>query len=251
MSSRTSFPGARSRRSGETVLLALVLSAVSLFGSRLLANAILDPVDGFTLRPPDIAITVPLAVLAAWAGISIASRMGLDGRGWATALNKSALVALSFTVLTAGFGVGAALVDAAVVFPVLFVAAFLIGRWRDRHAEDPLLTVERKKGLPQFAYIVSALTLIGFTVSFSGVADAGAATSAAAAVTATANPCATAPHDTFNVSAINVDITLNKYGVHDPNSFMYVLNSQISAVRAEEASGHVSTGPRTTRSSRW
>jgi hypothetical protein len=242
MSSRTSFPRARSRRSGETVLLALVLSAVSLVGSRLLANAILDPLDGVTLRPPDVAITVPLSVIAAWAGISIASMMGLDGRGWATALNKSALVALSFTVLTAGFGVGAALVAAATVFPVLFAAAFLIGRWRDRHAEDPLLTVERKGRLPQYVYIVSALTLIGFTVSFSGVADAGAATSAPAAVTATANPCATAPHDTFNISAINVDITLNKYGVHDPNSFMYVLNSNISAVRAEEASGQVSTG---------
>ena len=68
------------------------------------------------------------------------------------------------------------------------------------------------------------------------------ATPTATATTATANPCATAPHDTFNISAINVDITLNKYGVHDPNSFMYVLNSNISAVRAEEASGQVSTG---------
>ena len=97
----------------------------------------------------------------------------------AEALNNSALVALSFTLLTAGFGVGAALVDAAIVFPVLFAAAFLIGRWRDRHAEDPLPMVERKGRLPQYAYIVSALTLIGFTVSFSGVADAGATAGAA------------------------------------------------------------------------
>jgi manganese oxidase len=240
MSSPSYYPRARSRRSGETVLLSLVLSVVSLAGSRLLANAILDPVArGSTFRPPDILITVPLAVLAAWAGITIASMMDLDRHGWTMALNKSALVSLGFTVLTAGFGIGAALVDAAIVFPVLLVAAFGFGRWRDSHAEDPPLMYERKGRLPQFVYIASALTLVGFTVT---TTTAGAATSSAAAVTATTNPCTTAPHDTFNISAINVDITLNKFGVHDPNSFMYVLNSNISAVRAEEASGQVSTG---------
>ncbi len=34
--------------------------------------------------------------------------------------------------------------------------------------------------------------------------------------------------------------------MHDPNSFMYVLNSQISAVRAEEASRQVSSGLKAT-----
>src|SRR6185437_8593721 len=98
---------------------------------------------------------------------------------------------------------------------------------------------------PQFLYIASALALVGFTATSSSMAGVGAATAApvtAAPVTATTNPCTTAPHDTFNISAINVDMTLNKYGVHDPNSFMYVLNSQIPAVRAEEASGQVSSG---------
>jgi hypothetical protein len=243
MSSASSFPRGRSRGLGETVLLSLVLSVLSLTGSSLLALAIVDPVArGSTTGPPDILITVPLAALAAWVGISIASLMGLDGRGWAMALNKAALVTISYTVLTAGFGIGAALVNAAIGFPVLFAAAFLFGRWRDRHAEDPLLRDERKDRLPRFVYIASALTLIGFSAASSGMASAGAATTAAAAATATANPCATAPHDTFNVSAINVDMTLNKYGVHDPNAFMYVLNSNISAVRAEEASGQVSTG---------
>src|SRR5215469_8695748 len=245
MSPPSSSPRARSRRSAETALLALVLSVVSLAGSRLLAAAILDPVArGSTLRPPDIAITVPVAILAAWAGISIASRMDLDRRGWVMALNKSALVSLSFTVLTAGFGVGAALIDAAIVLPALFVAAFAFGRWRDKHAQDPLVTVERKSRIPQVVYLVSALALVGFTVNTGGMAGAGAATTtgAATSVTTPSNPCASAPHDTFNVSAINVDITLNKYGVHDPNSFMYVLNSNISAVRAEESAGTVSTG---------
>jgi len=247
MSPPGKIPRERSRRFGETVLLSLVLSVVSLTGSNLVANAIINPVGrGSTFRPPGILITVPLAVLAAWAGISTASLMGLDRRGWASALNKSALVALSFTLLTAGFGVGAALVAAAIVLPVLFVAAFGFGRWRDKHPGDPLPTVERKGRLPQFFYIASALVFVGFAVNGSGVVGAVAATSAASSTAApaatTTNPCATAPHDTFNISAINVDITLNKYGVHDPNSFMYVLNSNISAVRAEEAAGTVSTG---------
>jgi manganese oxidase len=246
MSSTTRYPRGRPRRFGEVVLLSLILSVVSVAGSRLLAHAIVGPTGrGSPTGPPDMLITVSLAVLAVWAGISITSLMGLDGRGGAAALNKSALVCLSFTLVTAGFGIGTALMGAAFEFPVLFVAAFLVGRWRDRHAEDPLLTPltdERRGRLPRLVYIALVLPLVSFSVITSGMASAGAATIAAAPVTATVNPCTTAPHDTFNISAINVDITLNKYGVHDPNSFMYVLNSNISAVRAEEASGQVSTG---------
>jgi hypothetical protein len=245
MSPTSSFPRGRPRRFGEVVLLSLVLSVASVASSWLLAYTIVDTAGRrSTTGPPDILITVSLALLAAWAGISIASLMGLDGRNRAVALNKSALVSLSFTLLTAGFGIGTALVNAAIGFPALFVAAFLVGRWRGRHAEaPPPLTDEPKARLPRFAYIAAALTLVGLAFSTGGMATAStSAIPSAAAPTATTNPCVTAPHDTFNVSAINVDITLNKYGVHDPNSFMYVLNSNISAVRAQEASGQVSTG---------
>jgi hypothetical protein len=242
MSSAGSSPRVRSRRFGEAVLLSLILS-VSLAGSTLLDHAILNPVArGSTNGPPGLLITVPLAFLAAWAGISIASLLDLDGRGWVAALNKAALISLSFTALTAGFGIGAALMGAAIGLPVLFMAAFLLGRWRDRHAEDPPLRDERKGRLPRFVYIASALSLVGFTVSATGMASAGAATTASAPATATTNPCASAPHDTFNVSAINVDMPLNRYGTHDPNGFMYVLNSNISAVRAQEKSQQVSSG---------
>jgi manganese oxidase len=241
MSSVSSSPRMRSRRLGEAALLSLVLS-VSLAGARLLANAILDPVArGSSPGPPDMVISVSLAVVAAWAGITIASMTGLDGRGRAAALNKAALVSLSFTALTAGFGIGAAVVDATIGFPALLLAAFLLGRWRDRHAEDPPLTDERRARLPRFIYIASALSLIGFTAA-AGMTSADAATPVAAAATATANPCATAPTDTFNISAINVNMPLNRYGTHDPNGFMYVLNSDISAVRAEEQSQQVSSG---------
>ncbi|HKT04459.1 MAG TPA: hypothetical protein VJT31_33505, partial [Rugosimonospora sp.] len=47
--------------------------------------------------------------------------------------------------------------------------------------------------------------------------------------------CAGAPQRTYNVSAINVDITVDRFGDHDPFGFMYVLQNEISAVRAQEA----------------
>ncbi len=223
-------------------MLALVLS-LSLAGSALLTRTILNPVArGSTNGPPGLLISVPLAVLAAWAGITVASMMDLDGRGWVAALNKAALVSLTFTALTAGFGVESALMSAATSLPAVFVVAFVLGSLRDRYAGDPPLTAERKGRLPQFMYIVAALSLIGFAFSATGMASAGAATSTSAPVTATTNPCTNAPHDTFNISAINVNMPLNKFGVHDPNGFMYVLNSSISAVRAEEASQQVSSG---------
>lgn len=244
MSSAGRSPRAGSSRFGEAVLLALVLCATAA-GSPLLTRAVVAPVArGPASGPPGLLITVPLALLAAWAGVTLASMMGLNGRAGAAALNKAALVSLGFTMLTAAFGVGAALVDAAIALPVLFAAAFLLGLWRDAHALDLALMDERRGRLPRFVSVLSALSLVGISVSATGMAGAGpaAASSAAATATATANPCATAPHDTFNVSAINVDMPLNLFGTHDPNGFMYVLNSNISAVRAEEASQQVSSG---------
>lgn len=40
---------------------------------------------------------------------------------------------------------------------------------------------------------------------------------------------------TFNVLAINVDITLNRFGDHDPFGFMYVQAEKLGEVRAQEA----------------
>src|SRR3954453_20117454 len=46
----------------------------------------------------------------------------------------------------------------------------------------------------------------------------------------------------FNVTSLNVDIPINRFGDHDPAGKMYTLTSRIAAVRAEEASQHVSLG---------
>lgn len=68
---------------------------------------------------------------------------------------------------------------------------------------------------------------------------------AAEAQGAGADPCdAGATIRTYDVSAIDVRITLNQFGDNDPNGMMYVLDNRIADVRAEELSGQVSPGLR-------
>ena len=65
----------------------------------------------------------------------------------------------------------------------------------------------------------------------------------ATAADSTGRPCpAAAKLKHFDVSAIDVDIPLNRFGDHDPLGHMYVLNGDIPAVRAQEASQRVSVG---------
>src|SRR4051794_20667354 len=48
----------------------------------------------------------------------------------------------------------------------------------------------------------------------------------------------------FDVTALDVDIPINRFGDHDPGGKMYALTSRVPAVRVEEASQHVSIGLR-------
>jgi hypothetical protein len=48
----------------------------------------------------------------------------------------------------------------------------------------------------------------------------------------------------YNVTMINVNIPLNRWGDHDPSGKMYALDSQIPAIRAEELSRLVTPGLR-------
>ncbi|MBI5944062.1 MAG: IPT/TIG domain-containing protein [Chloroflexi bacterium] len=79
-------------------------------------------------------------------------------------------------------------------------------------------------------------TAIGLTVmmipSLLGLANGNSVSASGA------NICpANAPLKIFDVSAIDVTIWLDRFGVHDPTGHMYVLNSVIPAVRAQEAAG--------------
>jgi len=266
------------------LLLSLVLS-VGVAGSEFLARVIFaNAPGGIGQGARDSLIAAPTAVLAAWLGLRLASRMGLDRPGWTAALNKAAVVSLIFTLLAVpsaaayyaiGHFLGApavaasaqagpgvllaapgitgqlllgltnALLGQAAALPMLFAALLVLGRFRARHPSAHSRLAFGGAGVARFVYGAVAVGTLGYFIVPTGgmaLASTASTTSVPAAVTAAVNPCTTAPLDTFNVSAINITMTLNRYGVNDPNAMMYVLDSQISAVRAEEASGDVSIG---------
>jgi FtsP/CotA-like multicopper oxidase with cupredoxin domain len=229
---------------------------------------------GLAHAPRDMLLSVPAALLAAWLGLRLAPRPGQDRGSAGVALNRAALISLTFmllfvpTALLGRFFAGAS----TTVVPGLLPATVSPGLTAQalRSVSDALLgqvaglplllgaslllagsrPATRRLGLRRASRLVSvvaSLAAVGYFVG-PGATAAGAATgsappmSQAATAATSANPCTSAPRDTFNVSAINVDMPLNRYGTHDPNGFMYVLNSQISAVRAEEASQQVSSG---------
>jgi FtsP/CotA-like multicopper oxidase with cupredoxin domain len=271
-------------RLGELILLALVLSVGSV-GFEFVVTAAFAPPGGIKQGARDILISVPVAVLAAWLGLRLASLMDLNRPGRAAALNKAAITSLVFTVLlipwalvngaiarffdgsgtAAGraspgvplsgtsvanqmlHGLSGALIGQAACLPLLFLSLLLLGRLRA--LRRPVLS-QWSLGPVRLSPVICVVTSLAFAGYLAWPGSALASTSApvrvapagSAGSAAAANPCATAPHDTFNISAINVKMILNRYGVNDPNSFMYVLNSNIPAVRAEEQSGQVSTG---------
>ncbi|MFF7889747.1 hypothetical protein ACH40F_54125 [Streptomyces sp. NPDC020794] len=77
--------------------------------------------------------------------------------------------------------------------------------------------------------LVAALSAALLAPVGSAVAEPGTQRSAGA------GSCATAPQREFDVSAINVDITVDRFGDHDPYGMMYVLDGRLDAVREQEA----------------
>jgi FtsP/CotA-like multicopper oxidase with cupredoxin domain len=258
------------RRGGIT--LSLVLSA-GVVGFLTGVNAIFGQTAGGAGQGAQgFVIAAPVAVIAVFLGLRLASRMGLDRPGPAAALNKAAIVSLIFTALLtpamllmpsagtalaggalgAGAGVGgqllnglaSALLGQVAGLPLLFLAVVLLGYLQVGDAVVKAELATPRARLPRLVYLVSAFALLGVYGASSGVAFAstGQGGNAMGAGGSSSNPCATAPHDTFNVSAINMTMILNKYGVNDPNAMMYTLNSNIAAVRAEDAAGTVSSG---------
>ncbi len=264
----------RSGRAKKITLLALLLST-GVVGFQFGIDALFGrPGSGLAQVPRDMLISVPAALVAAWVGLRFAPRPDSERRpGFAVALNRAALVSLTFmvlfvpsallgrffasasiTVVPGAFpsggaipdlaaqalrSVGDALIGQVLGLPLLLAAFLLLGQARP----SPRATGLRRPSL--LIAVGASLAAVAYFVS-PGAAAAMAAVPPAASTpsttTAAANPCASAPHDTFNISAINVNMPLNRYGVHDPNGFMYVLNSDISAVRAEEKSQQVSSG---------
>src|SRR5919197_1913686 len=77
------------------------------------------------------------------------------------------------------------------------------------------------------------------------LAFTGASVRIGESATGPGTPCpSTAPVKKFDVTAIDIDIPLNKFGDHDPKGKMYVLNGKLAAAKNEATTRQVSTGLR-------
>src|SRR4051812_33375992 len=118
--------------------------------------------------------------------------------------------------------------DALLALPVALAVAIAAGALVLRDRRRVARTLRRTHVVIAAAAVVAAAALGGSTVEAAGLAPGSPCTSAATV-------------KQFFVQAIDVDITLNRFGDHDPVGKMYVgattaarLNAQIQRVRAEE-----------------
>jgi hypothetical protein len=82
-----------------------------------------------------------------------------------------------------------------------------------------------------------ALTLVigGLASTLASSTAQSAPTSADVGLLGGSGGCQSAPQRVFNVSAIDIDIVVNRSGDHDPYGYMFVLNDKEDEVRAQEA----------------
>ncbi|HHY57224.1 MAG TPA: multicopper oxidase domain-containing protein [Chloroflexi bacterium] len=205
---------------------------------------------------------LPVAAVAILAGCWLARTLGIVRATVGATVQTAAIVALLFGVgmLTIGAaesamagwldGIGLHLhapepVTRALIATVLAFVMLVAGFWAEAAARGERLgwpAAVRSWKLISLAVIVSMLLAIA-PVTY----QQGALTPTT--TQAFTNNCTDgAPLRTYAVSAINVRITLNKFGDNDPIGFMYVLDENIAAVRAAEAivdpTQRVSTGLR-------
>jgi len=110
-----------------------------------------------------------------------------------------------------------------------------------------VLVARRRAAAPRRANgLARGLTAAGATVGLAlvGLGSLGMGGSVAAGAGALGACPANAPVRHFDVQAIDVRITLNRFGDNDPFGKMYVLSNRVSDVRVQEASRKVSTGLR-------
>ncbi len=121
--------------------------------------------------------------------------------------------------------------DAFLLQPVVLALSFIAITWRDLLHRIRVLS-------PRTAVFCSAgIAWLAIDLHDDHVASAAAQNDAFHS-----GVCVTGPKRTFNVSAISLRLTLNRFGDHDPSAFMYVLDHRIDEVRAQEQSKEVSTG---------
>ncbi|MFL5680203.1 MAG: hypothetical protein ACJ77B_06345, partial [Chloroflexota bacterium] len=212
------------------------------------------------LRESTLALS--LVVLATWAGLRVARRLarpaGDPGVHVLEILTTAAIVATAASLVEgllspvssalvgghAGHAHGASLAvldmarDGFAVLPAnLLVATTVLGLlrgriWRRRTADA--------RALPEFtALLLRRAILLGASGGLAAaVALAAPGESAQISAATPASPCpSSAPVKSFDVSAIDVKMWLNRWGDNDPQAQMFVLDSMIQAVRDQEQAG--------------
>ncbi|MFL5309408.1 MAG: multicopper oxidase domain-containing protein, partial [Myxococcales bacterium] len=222
----------------------------------------------------DAALWLPLAVLALRASQAVWRRGAFFREASAATVPTAAVAALAFGVLLVplallrqkAFALAATPLAAApgsidAVGPAVTAGAWLCSAVGSRPGGEAgflgaLAASARTALLVQavaFPAFWAAIALARKSATRGGRWLAAAATATAAFVAGGILVAAAGPHDdggqllsaapscvpgrpirTYEVSAIEVDIPLNRWGGHDPNGFMYVLDSALSPVRAQE-----------------
>jgi hypothetical protein len=205
----------------------------------------------------DILLAVPLAGVAIWAAAALRHQLGLGDR----TLVRAAVAAAVFTVLlvplamlqsyshamlgatggaahhhaaadlagVAGYGV----ITALQAWPAVLVAA-LIGALGQRLLSEPGFRRHAVRWLRGSRRPLAAVSSAAAVLAGLGVV----AVLPASPAVAQAGGCAGAPQRVFNVSAIDVTITVNRHGDNDPFGYMYVLDENLAEVRDFEEKLH-------------
>nr|WP_042186313.1 hypothetical protein [Kibdelosporangium sp. MJ126-NF4]CEL17199.1 conserved domain protein [Kibdelosporangium sp. MJ126-NF4]CTQ91571.1 conserved domain protein [Kibdelosporangium sp. MJ126-NF4] len=173
----------------------------------------------------DAVFTVPAAAAAVWLAGQARSLLGVT-----SAVLTAALVSLAFVPMlapvvlvlpTAGHA-HSGLESLIMVQPVVLAVSILVLGFSLPPAGRPSRTL---------AFRLTTFAAIGALISL----QVAALPVAAQPPTEDAGSCATATKRTYNVHAINVDITINRFGDHDPFGFMYALADKVPEIRAQEA----------------
>ncbi len=208
----------------------------------------------------DGMLALPLGLLAVWVGA------GLAARAWPAAVGRQRQLALAATTAVL---YGMLIVPSVGVHQHLDGQAAAIAGGHAAHHAVAVDGLESSQGLAGVALhglrdaavaqvVALPLLLVGLALltGSAGVrkrarmpararlaAAASAATAvamlspygtvAAQAATSASLPCSVTR--TYTVSAIDITMTLNRFGDNDPFAYMYVLDSKIPAVQAEEA----------------
>jgi len=171
-------------------------------------------------RPGVPASVLTVAVVGAYAAVAVAVASALGDTIFGSASTLQLLPVAAATLI---------------VMPITTVVVAAVGVASAALAEFECGRLGQLRTVPLAgAVVLLASVLVG----------APSPATADTTVTATGACPAGAPIRAYDVSAINVNIPLNRFGDHDAKGRMYVLTDRIPAVRAEEASQQVSIGLR-------